>query len=88
MNGKKSHNLRVFTNFLAFLILILITMVLVIAKIFGASNISGIMIEISRIVAYLLVSLASMWYVFSKRNIWIKVVWFICVVAIFVVFII
>ena len=83
MNGKNSHNFRVFTNFLAFLILIVIAIISVVSK-FSANytNFSAVLGEISKILAYLLVSFASLWYVASKRGVVLKIVWVICVAVI------
>ena len=79
MDGKKSLMLRIVTNTIAFVVLIAIAALLVVARVSGQStNLSAVCIELSRLLAYLLVGLASFWYVMSKRNVVLKVVWVIC----------
>ena len=56
MNGKKSHNLRVFTNTLAFLVLVVIAILLVVAKFIPEStNLSSVLSEIAKCLATFLV---------------------------------
>ena len=79
MDGKKSLMLRIITNTIAFVVLIAIAALLIVARVSGQStNLSAVCIELSRLLAYLLVGLASFWYVMSKRNVVLKVVWVIC----------
>lgn len=82
MTGKKGNSLRVLTNLLAFVAIILITVSLILAKVNIAPNISHIMEKIASIIAYSLVGLSSFWFAMSKRSITIKLVWFVCCVAI------
>ena len=82
MNGKRSHNLRVFTNFLAYLVLILIAVLAIIVKSGVFSSISGLLNSIKNGLAYFLVGLASFWYVMSKRSVALKIVWFVAIVTI------
>lgn len=85
MDGRKSTMFRVMTNTIAFAVLIIITALMVVAKCTTQiSNISLICLDISRYLAYALVALASLWYVLSKRNSALKIVWFVCLAAIVV----
>ena len=84
MNGKNSHNFRVFTNFLAFLVLVCIAIILIISKIGIFSNITAILNNIAKISAYFLVGMASFWYAISKRGAILKVLWLASVVVIIV----
>lgn len=85
MNGKRSHNFRVFTNFLAFLILVIVAILLIVARLVSpAAGYSIILIEIAKYIAIFLVALASLWYVVSKRSLLVKVVWFIAVATIII----
>ena len=83
MNGKKSHQFRVFTNSLAFLILIAVTGLLIAGKFVpNTNNLPAILNEIAKYLSIFLVALASLWYAISKRGIVPKIIWVICVVAI------
>jgi hypothetical protein len=85
MDGRKSTMLRVMTNSVAFVVLIVIAVLLVVAKCTTQiPNISLVCLNISRYLAYVLVALASLWYALSKRNSTTKIVWTICVATIIV----
>jgi len=77
--------LRVMTNAIAFIVLITITVLVIVARCTSQfSNISAICVSLSRYLAYALVALASLWYVFSKRNSAFKIVWVVCIAIILV----
>lgn len=85
MNGKKSHNFRVFTNYLAFLLLIAIAILLIVERFVPLeTGFSAILGEIAKYLAIFLVSIASLWYVASKRSIVVKIIWLIAVTSIVV----
>ena len=85
MNGKRSHNLRVFTNFLAFVLLVVITILLVVAKFVPTStNLSAVLGEIAKYVAIFLVIVASFWYMTSQRNVVVRIIWVVCSITIVV----
>ena len=87
MNGKRSHNLRVFTNFLAYGILIVIAILLVVSRVFlKTGNVAFVVSEIAKYLAIFLVAIASLWYAVSKRNLILKLIWFVSVGAIVVLF--
>jgi len=75
MTGKKGNSLRVLTNLLAFVAVILIAAALILAKLNIAPNVSHIFEKIAAIVAYSLVGLSSFWFAISKRSVTIKLVW-------------
>lgn len=82
MNGKNSHNFRVFTNFLAFLILVVIAIASIIGRLKILNDFSALIGNIAKTLAYLLVAFASFWYVMSKRGFVLKIVWFASVAVI------
>lgn len=85
MNGKRSHNFRVFTNFLAFAALVAIAVLSIVAVIVPkTTNLSAVLLEIARYLAYFLVAMSSLWYVLSKRGYVVKVIWLVCAVGIIV----
>lgn len=85
MNGKRSHSFRVFTNFLAFLILIVVAVLVLTEKFISpATNLSALFGEIAKYLSLLLVTISSGWYVCSKRSVVIKIIWFICVAGIII----
>jgi hypothetical protein len=79
MDGRKSHNLRVFTNCLAFLFLVVIAVLLAVAKFVPAMWILG---EVAKCLALFLVVLASFWYMLSKRSVVVRVLWVVCSISI------
>lgn len=85
MNGKKGNMFRIFTNTLAFSVLIVITILMVVSKFTSsATNFSAVCGEIVKYLALVVVCLASFWYVMSKRSKILKVVWVLCVGAVVV----
>jgi len=85
MTGKNGNFLRGLTNLLAFIALVFISIALIAGKVSGAdTNFSAICIDISRYAGYLLVGIASFWYVMSKRSLVLKIVWVICIAIVVV----
>lgn len=85
MNGKKSHNLRVFSNFLSFLAVVIVAVLTIVSHFLSPeTNLSAVLMEISKILMCAVISISSFWYVLSKRSIVYKVIWVVCVVGIFV----
>ena len=81
MDGRKSTMLRVITNTIAFVVLIAITALIIIARCTTQmSNISLLCVNISKYLAYAMVALSSLWYVLSKRNSAFTIVWTVCVI--------
>ena len=85
MTGKNGNMLRVITNLIAFILLVVITGLLIAGKVSGPqSNFSVVCEQLSKYLSILLVALASFWYAFSKRSLVIRCLWVLCVVAIVV----
>lgn len=81
MDGRKSHNLRVFANHLAFLMLVAIAVSLAVAK-FVPSLI--VLEQVAKCLALFVVMLTSFWYMISKRSVAIRALWVISSIAIIV----
>ena len=85
MNGKRSHNLRVFSNFLSFLAIVIVAILVAVSYFLGTtSNISLILLKVAKVLTYSVIALSSLWYAMSKRNIVYKIIWLICVASVFV----
>ena len=82
MNGKRSHQLRVFTNGFAFFILVMVAGLVVAGRFITEASISALLNEIAKYSSMFLVALASLWYAISKRGVIPKIIWAICVIAI------
>ena len=83
MNGKRSHNFRVFTNALAYFILIIVAILMIVNR-FVSKDISLMLGNIIKYLALFLVAMASLWYAVSKRGVIAKVVWLIAVIGIII----
>ena len=85
MNGKRSHNFRILTNCLAFFVLIVVAIILLLTKFaFKSSDLAVLLVNIAKYLTLAIVAMSSFWYVMSKRNVIVKIVWIVSLLAIVV----
>lgn len=77
---------RGFVNLIAFIAVVCIGLALVIARI-GGGNLASALRQISEILAYTIVAIASFCFAYNRRHWAYYVIWFICV-ALIVIFMI
>ena len=83
MNGKRSHNFRVFINTLAYFILVAVAIMMVVSR-FVLKDVSVMLENIIKYMTLFWISMAALWYAISKRNSIFKIVWFVAVAGIIV----
>ncbi len=79
---RNSVSMRFVINFLSFLVVTIIGIVLIFSKLSFAAPAAEILETIAQSLAFLVVIFSSFYYARSKRNVWFLVVWAIGVVLI------
>ncbi len=69
-------------NLSAFVAVILIGLSLILSKIGALGSVANAFLVIANVIAYLVVSVVSFFYVANKKNVWLWVVWIISIVLI------
>ena len=71
-----------FTNIISFAAVICIGVSLILSRLGFLSSVAGAFMTVAQVVAYLVVTIVSFFYVYRKRNVWIWVAWAVSVVLI------
>lgn len=74
-------------NLCAFVAVVLIGVSLILTKIGVLSSVAGAFLTIANVVAYVVVSVVSVFYVARKKNVWIWIIWVISIVLIVLYFV-
>lgn len=80
--SKNSNGFRSVMNLMAFVAIVMIALSLILSKLNFASSISGACTLIANVIAYIMVAIASFYFVRSRRGIGYLITWIVCVVVI------
>ena len=76
-----------FINLCAFVAVVLIGLSLILSKIGALGEVANAFMVIANVIAYIVVSVVSVFYVARKKNIWLWIIWIVAIVLIVVSYI-
>ena len=84
---KSAHGAGWLINLVSFVAVICIGVALILSKIGALGSIAGALMTIAQTIAYLVVSVVSVFYVYRKKNVWIWITWIVSIILIVLSFV-
>lgn len=82
MSSKPAKSSGWLINLCAFIAVILIGVSLILSRIGAFGQVAGAFLIIANVIAYLVVSVVSFFYIAHKKNVWLWIVWVVSIVLI------